>query len=281
MSFHSLRGFINSLKLRIVVVMRGVGIVSKTRLFCWALLDSIPRAVMKRALFLRHHVKYTKNRLVKNVIINLGGSKFKCIDIESLRFLSPKFESWVWGYLNLKEGDVFVDVGANIGRYTISVAKIVGNKGLVIAVEPYPENYKTLVKNVRLNDLKNVVAVNIAAWSRKRELKLFIGNTHGHHSVKKNFGLGSISVQGEALDDVLNKLGVEKVDFIKIDVEGAELEVLKGLTKTLEKYNPTVIVEIQKAPEKVREFISRKGYSIQLIRMARPQYYVLKPFREP
>jgi len=128
------------------------------------------------------------------------------------------------------------------------------------------------VRNIELNGLKNVVALNVAAWSGEGKLKLFIGDIHSHHSVKVNFGLGFINVQARALDNLFNELKIKKVNVIKIDVEGAELEVLKGLVNTLEKHSPTVIVEIWKDPEKVKEFINQKGYDMQQIA---PKYYIL------
>jgi len=129
------------------------------------------------------------------------------------------------------------------------------------------------VENIRLNGLKNVIALNIAAWSEDRKVTLFIGDKPGHHSVKKNFGRGSIIVNAKALDNVLTELKVEKVNWIKIDVEGAEFEVLKGLQNTLRKHRPTLIVEISKEQNKIEDFISKLGYTVEKIA---PMYYLLK-----
>ncbi|MHA1664402.1 MAG: FkbM family methyltransferase [Candidatus Njordarchaeales archaeon] len=167
----SIRGFLEYLKLRFMMVMKGEGIFSKVRLFIWALLDSMPRTIMCRMPPLKHYVECAKNWLASRIMINLDGNKFYCIDSESIWILSYEFENWMWEHLKLNKGDVFVDVGAHIGKYTVPVAKIVGENGLVIAVEPHPENYRTLVKNIRLNDLKNVLALNIAAWSEECKLK--------------------------------------------------------------------------------------------------------------
>jgi FkbM family methyltransferase len=180
----------------------------------------------------------------------------------------------MWKYLRLSEGDIFLDVGAHIGKYTIPMAKIVGEDGLVIAIEPDLENYKTLVENIKLNSLKNVIALNIAAWSEETELKFFIGDTHDLGSVKRDYGKGHIIVKGRDLDTVLNELGVKRVNYIKIDVEGAGLEVLKGLEKTLRKYLPIVIIEIWGDPTEVKKFISGIGYEMRKID---PDNYILEP----
>jgi len=162
-----------------------------------------------------------------------------------------------------------------VGKYTIPMAKIVGENGLVIAIEAHPKNYKCLVENVRLNNLKNVVALNMATWSEERKLKLFIGDSSGHHSLKMDFRRGFILIQARALDDVLRELGVSKVDCIKIDVEGAELETLKGLRKTLREYRPIIIAEVRKENvDKVKEFLQEQGYVMEEVA---PMHYVLKP----
>ncbi|MHA1664401.1 MAG: FkbM family methyltransferase [Candidatus Njordarchaeales archaeon] len=76
------------------------------------------------------------------------------------------------------------------------------------------------------------------------------------------------------MDDVLDKLNIGKVNYIKIDVEGAEFEVLKGLEKTLKKHRPVVIVEVLEDPSKLRN-LSQQGYDVKQIA---PQYYILAPF---
>ena len=163
-----------------------------------------------------------------------------------------------------KKGDVFVDVGARIGKYTITTAKIVGDSGLVVSLEPFPANYRRLLENIKMNNLTNVVALNVAAWCARCDLKLFIAIEHGQHSVKKNFGRGFINVQADTLDNILGALGVEKVNAIKIDVERAEAEVIKGSIKTLSKYHPRVIVEALESAS-IKELADKIGYSMMQI----------------
>jgi len=227
------------------MIKKGVGLNSMIMLLFWVTLDVISRRFIGRLPSLRRYVEYIKDRVARKVIINLNGLRFRLVDSDSLCILSPEFEKWMQDYLSsLGSGDVFLDVGAHIGKYTIPAAKRVGRNGLVIAIEPHPENYKTLTENIKLNDLNNVIALNIAAWKEEGILKLFIGDTHGRHSVKRCLGLGYVEVRAKALDEVIDQLKVRRVNLIKIDVEGAELEVLKGLARTLEKYRPTVIVEV-------------------------------------
>jgi FkbM family methyltransferase len=182
----------------------------------------------------------------------------------------------MWSHFGLNQGDVFLDVGAHIGKYTIPISKIVGENGLVIAIEAHPENYKTLVKNIKLNGLKNIIALNVAAWNKECKLKLFNGEKNGQHSIKNDCGLGYVTVKAQALDNILDKLKVRRIDCIKIDVEKSELETLEGLVKTLKEHNPRVIVEILEDPIKVKDFMHKKGYVMQRIAS---HYYFLNPLR--
>lgn len=192
--------------------------------------------------------------------------KFCCDSIyDVIAFLEDE-EKWIWNYIRLKKGGAFVDVGADYGKYTVTVAKIIGEDGKVIAIEPHPDNYKKLKRNIELNKLNNVVIYNIAAWSDKQVLKLYIGKSHGFHSVLKNYGFGSIPVKARSLDEVLWENDIKRgVVLIKIDVEGAELEVLKGLAKTLKEFHPKIIIEVWNDIKQVEKFMTALGYKCRKI----------------
>jgi FkbM family methyltransferase len=155
-----------------------------------------------------------------------------------------------------------LDIGAHIGRYALEIAKAVGEKGLVIAIEPQPENYACLVKNIRLNKFENITALNVAGWDKDCKMELF--STGGSSpSLKWNHGLGGFMVEARVLDNLVKGI---KVDWIKIDVEGAEYEVLRGLENTLRKCQPKVILETFNVNrEKVEKFMTRLGYSLMPI----------------
>jgi FkbM family methyltransferase len=273
----SLRKFVYRLKKRVNIVAQGRGFASRAILLAWAFFDSIPGPLLRIFPFLNPPLQKIKERLAEKTIIEVNGCLFHCIDSESIYILQPEFEDWMWKYLKIPKGGVFIDVGAHIGKYTIQVAKILGGSGLVIAIEPHPGNYKHLVENIKLNDLRNVIALNVAAWSEECELKLFVGDMHGHHSLMKNFGRGFFVVHAKPLDKVLEELGISRVDFVKIDVEGAELEVLKGMSITLKKFKPIVVVEIRDMYlRRIEEFLNQLEYTIEKVA---PMYYLLKPAR--
>jgi FkbM family methyltransferase len=157
-----------------------------------------------------------------------------------------KHEEEIIGIFRPKEGDIVVDVGAHMGRYTIPSSKSVGASGKVIAVEAHPYNFKILQHNLRLNNLTNVSALNWAVYSKKAKLKLYLpdedlGYTM-HHSLMTNYLSTKynneierkyIEVEADTLDNLVKSRGITRVNWIKIDVEGAEYEVLKGATEIL------------------------------------------------
>jgi FkbM family methyltransferase len=263
------------LKKRAKAIAQGEDLKDRIRLFAWTMLDSTPRTILRAIPLLKPLLQVLKDQLVGGVTIIVGKYRFHLVDSESIFILQPEFEEWMWKYLKVPRGGVFVDVGAHVGKYAIPMAKLVGPGGLVIAVEPHPDNYKQLVENVKLNRVKNVVALNIAAWSEESEMKLFIGDAHGHHSLVYDFGRGFVLVRAKPLDDVLKELGVGRVDCIKVDVEGAEFEVLKGMRRTLEKFKPIVVAEVRDENlERIESFLHQVRYAMECVA---PMYYVLKP----
>lgn len=126
---------------------------------------------------------------------------------------------------NVKKNDIVVDIGANIGYYTLLMAK---NEANVFSYEPEPQNFELLKKNVRLNDFStNVKLHNKAVSNFNGNSKLALAeHTTGQHKLGTNrFGNETINVE-------VIKLQLDKIDFAKIDVEGDELHVLQGM-KTL------------------------------------------------
>jgi FkbM family methyltransferase len=149
---------------------------------------------------------------------------------------------------NVKPGMTVLDIGANTGYMTILLADMVGVHGQVHSFEPMPDNYKLLRKNVDANGLNQVHLRNFALSDRKGEATLHIdpgndgGNTIGNVTGEGWNGHSSITVATEALDDFLERAGIAKVDFIKIDVEGAESLVFAGAHKLLSRPDAPLIV---------------------------------------
>jgi FkbM family methyltransferase len=125
---------------------------------------------------------------------------------------------------------VVVDIGANIGYYTLLAAKLVGDKGKVYAFEPEPQNYDMLLRNIELNGYKNIVPVNKAAFTRSGKLTFVLSKDCAEHSLYRSGGdAGTITVDAISMDEFF-KGKEHPVDIIKMDVEGAEMAVLLGMT---------------------------------------------------
>ena len=156
-----------------------------------------------------------------------------------------------------KVGDCVIDVGAHLGRYTIVSSKKVGSEGKVIALEPHPFNFKLLKKSIKENNLTNVVTENVAASSAPGKLQLYLpdqdlGYTM-HHSIKAEYlnhkyGRAStkfIKVNSNTIDNIVQTYSLSQVNWMKIDVEGAELDVLRGAETTLScNKNMSVLIEV-------------------------------------
>lgn len=169
---------------------------------------------------------------------------------------SPSREDDIIRLFAPREGDVIVDIGAHIGRYTIIASKMAGPRGKVVAIEAHPANYGILKKNIDLNGLAgNVVPLNYAVASRETTVKLYepgqedgftIYNTiMSERAVSRQSQQKYIEVDADTLDSLLQLRGIREVNWIKIDVEGAELEVLKGALNTLSRSKDiSLLIEI-------------------------------------
>ena len=169
-------------------------------------------------------------------------------------------------YRKLKEGEVVVDAGAFTGDYTVFAAKKVGKEGKVIAFEPDEKNRIILRRNLRFEKLDNVIIVPKGLWNKKATLN-FKSQDGLHSNLYSNEGNSSIDVA--PLDYELKRLKINKVDFIKMDIEGAEIEAVKGALKTLKKHKPFVaiasyhIVKGKQTSAFLEKFLSRLGYKVK------------------
>ena len=134
-----------------------------------------------------------------------------------------------------KEGDVVIDVGAAFGIYTMIASKKVGSSGKVVAIEPQPEIFRMLNCNIKLNKLSNIVSLNYATYSKETKLILYSNFSLISERAGKNNQV-FIEVNCNTLDHLVGEIQeINEINWIKIDVEGAELEVLKGATGILSK----------------------------------------------
>jgi FkbM family methyltransferase len=151
----------------------------------------------------------------------------------------------------VKPGWTAIDVGANIGYSTLLLAKCVGAGGQVIAFEPLSENFAILQENISLNEHSNVTAENLAVMSCPGRIALRSATPGAltwvaSVDIEQAAAVESQDVEAISLDEYVRRKRIGKVDFVKIDVEGAEGAVIDGMTETLKRDKPVLLVELHK-----------------------------------
>jgi len=163
--------------------------------------------------------------------------------------ISQSYEQVVRRLLSPCPSEIIVDIGANIGWHTVWLSKKVGPSGKILAVEPEVTNFAILELNTPINNLTNVISINLALGANQGRGRLFVprptlmgqvtteGSNHGSRP-------SGASVSFDTLDNLVKSLGIDQVSAIKVDVEGAELAVIRGAEKTISKFGPRLVIEV-------------------------------------
>lgn len=165
----------------------------------------------------------------------------------TLRRLVGQYERAKMGLFRrcVKQGMVVVDVGANLGDFTLVAAKATGPEGKVVAIEPDPQNIGWLTKSVERNGFKNVEIRQEALSASEALAPLFLSDVSGWHTlnvgqVPMSAERPPITVQTRPLDTLM----LDRLDVVKIDVEGAEYDVLCGAKQHLQRFHPLLFVDL-------------------------------------
>lgn len=172
----------------------------------------------------------------------------------------------------LRPGMSAIDIGANIGYFTVLMSRSVGASGSVLAVEPVPVNYQLLMANLSINLVANVEVVAMAADREHREVRMVLpiaGNLGSYQA----FGTGIEAfdnVPCRPLDDVLDPSA--RVDLIKMDAQGMDFRVVEGAMQTIARWRPLVLLEYEPFsvaelgddPVEVLAGLSRSGFVVEL-----------------
>lgn len=244
-------------------------------------------AIAKLFLFL-FQFQYFKNKyfgFYRHVFKPLGLFDGVVFDVNRMGFeLKLRIDDWIPQHIYflgaysqpelkildefLFDGAVFIDVGANIGVFTLQASRLVGANGRVVSFEPYSENFKLLNRHVRINHLSNVTTEKFAISDSNGKAMLY------YDPNEKNLGMVSMTplnnVCSEEIDAIMfdcyaQTYDLQRVDFVKIDVEGFEYNVLKGMEGVLKKFNPPLLLEILDCDllckeEEVENYLSVLGY---------------------
>lgn len=244
-------------------------------LFGW-IIYHLPEGLLKNQLKCHFYNRYSQSNFhasYKNGYFQFdfkNGISFRCYD-SIFYHLITGLEKYVAEY-SLKEGDIVIDCGAHIGTFTLYAAKIVGDSGMVFAFEPDSLNYQKLIKNIDLNNLNNIIAIRKGLWGENTNLKF-----NELHSGYSSFFIDDlkrkslIKVPVVSLDNELRKRGIKKVDFIKMDVEGAELEVIRGAKEILKKSQGNMaiasyhVIDGQETYVTLEKMLSKLGYQTKTL----------------
>ncbi len=191
--------------------------------------------------------------LPKNIEVSTKDGRLFCVDIstgmKTTVFFHGEYEKALMEIVKslLREGDICLDVGANFGWYTSLFQKYCGEKGEIHAFEPVPPTYQELERNFQLmGGSANVFINNLALGEKKEELtiNLFEGLSTGHASLSDQGRSDCISYKCEVktLDSYLSEKKTRDVNFVKVDIEGAEMMFLKGAGKLFQQKRPPILL---------------------------------------
>lgn len=179
-------------------------------------------------------------------------SRFKNLNCEAFnvafdiifRYKGPAQNPMRYGkYYDFSEGDTILEVGAYVGYYAMKVSELVGTQGCVVAIEAIPENFNLMKINILKNDITNVELVNKGIYSKQQKLQFYRQSGQRASLVKdvvKNKEVLNIEVC--TLDQIIENLSLSRVDFVRIQINGAEIHALQGAKKLLNIYRPIFFI---------------------------------------
>ncbi|GAA4318171.1 FkbM family methyltransferase [Compostibacter hankyongensis] len=150
-------------------------------------------------------------------------------------------------YREVQEGDTVLDIGSNLGEVLLNFARRTGKNGRVYGFEPHPVTFNKLKRNVELNPFSCISLFNLGLSDRKGSFSMAVPderNTGMNRILPEGEAPGSLRVDTEKLDDFVLAQELDRVDLIKIDVEGFELFVLRGGEATLRRFRPRLFIEL-------------------------------------
>jgi len=187
--------------------------------------------------------------------------------------------------LKLAPGDVVIDAGAYCGLTAHVFARSVGPTGLIIAIEADPRNYSALLENIEASGATNIRPVRAAVWTAAGTLQFQAEGSMGSSlSTTSPRHDALVDVRAATLLDICRELGVEKVDHVKMDIEGAEYAVVLSSTEFIERYRPDFIIEAHKDGEspvnvqKLANYFNLMGYTMTRLKQSEAEIFPLLYF---
>jgi len=221
-------------------------------------------------MFVLYYLGYKKN---KEISLNLrNGIKFNLInDSHSKGVIN---ESWIFNIstydkeVKVENKDTVIDIGGHIGTFTIFAA-LKNKEGKIFVFEPSKKNFRLLKKNIKQNKIGNVYIERVGIGAKRGKIRLYFGEHSGAHSL---YGKGKYEeVKIITLEDVFKKYKIRKCDFLKMDCEGCEFEVLYNLKNSFFKKIDKITMECHeslfkgekgKTVKEMEKFLRKKGYKV-------------------
>jgi FkbM family methyltransferase len=234
-----------------------------------------PSPLGKASLAAQYLNPRLKEQPRRAVIQSRFGARF-AVDTQDLiqRYLymfgvwEPHMTNWL--RRRLRPGDGFVDVGANIGYFGVLASQLVGDTGEVVTIEASPMFHERLLQQARLNDCGNIRAVNAAVSDSRKTLTFILASSQnmGANSIVPYDGPAESTFEIEAipLPDVLDPAEITNARVIKIDVEGAEGGVVRGMAPMLDKLRPDAEITIEVTPDRMAQLGDSADELLQTMR---------------
>lgn len=188
------------------------------------------------------------------------------------------FEPHCMPYLrrHATKGTTIIDVGANIGVYTLEGAAMVGPNGAVISIEPSPPHVTSLIGNIQINRLINVHVIQAAVSdaSGQATLRLPKGANRGMFTLGEALTDESFSVELRTIDSIVREHSSRLISVIKMDIEGSEYRALLGAARTIETHHPAILIELNdhalarcgSSSTQIKSLLESWGYTGSIIR---------------
>ncbi|MDP3986634.1 MAG: FkbM family methyltransferase [Nanoarchaeota archaeon] len=201
---------------------------------------------------------------IKYLLYQTKGEGYSCPKFlnENLSTLHNEMGGYFYSR-DIMEGDYVLDCGSYNGAFAVYACKKAGPSGFVICIEPDKENAKILEKNLQLNECKNFIIVQKGLWNKEDTLRFKSKGIGAKISSK-----GDVEIKTISIDLLLKKLkiNIERINFIKMDIEGAEIKALEGAESLLSKSKPYIaiasyhILDGKKTFSKIEESLNKFGY---------------------
>ena len=239
-----------------------------------------PKGNSKELIKLKYYSIFKPKNVVFELIDNsskvIYKTSFDKVTLQTNEALYPIIDDFNYyqNFYKVQSGDVIIDAGANCGHLSIFFSKLVGLKGQIFAFEPDKFNIERIEKNIKLNKdlINNIKILDLLLWDKNEFIDFYEAGTVGSSAVWMPDSEHCVKKQAVKIDDWVKQNAIQKLDFIKMDIEGAEIEALDGCVETIKNLKPNFaiasyhIVNNEKTYIKVEQFFASLNYPHKTVR---------------